>query len=137
MLWDVGVIAKFILNLILVPIPSIGINGAAISSVVCHLIAFMISIVALKKTINLKLGVRRFVIKPILATTVMGICSYFIYSSLLGIITQSLATIIAIISAIVIYILMVVVLHVFSKQEIKMLPAGNTMCKILEKLKIY
>ncbi len=130
-------IVKLILNLILVPIPSIGVNGAAIASVACHLIAFIISIMALKKVIKIKLGIRRFVIKPILATIIMGICSYFIYSSLLGIITQTLATIIAIVSAFIIYALAVVVLHIFSKQEIKMLPAGNKICMILEKLKIY
>ena len=97
----------------------------------------MISIMALKRTIKLKLGVRRFVIKPILATIIMAICSYFIYSLLLGIIAEKLATIIAIVSAIVIYALAVVVLRVFTKQEIKMLPAGNKICMILEKLKIY
>ena len=107
------------------------------ASVACHLVAFMISITALKRTIKLKLGVRRFVIKPILSTAIMGICSYFIYSVLLGIITQTLATIIAIIFAIFIYALAVVVLHVFSNQEIKMLPAGDKICMILEKLKIY
>ncbi len=128
---------KLILNLILVPIPSIGVNGAAIASVACHLVAFGISIMALKKTIRIKLGVRRFVIKPILATVIMAICSYFIYSLLLGIIAEKLATIIAISSAIIIYALAVVVLHVFTKQEIKMLPAGNKICMILEKLKIY
>lgn len=97
----------------------------------------MISIMALKRTIKLKLGVRRFVIKPILATIIMAICSYFIYSLLLGIIAEKLATIIAIVSAVVIYALAVVVLKVFTKQEIKMLPAGNKICMILEKLKIY
>ena len=45
-------IVKLILNLILVPIPSIGVNGAAIASVACHLVAFMISIAALKRTIK-------------------------------------------------------------------------------------
>ncbi len=97
----------------------------------------MISIMALKRTIKLKLGFRRFVIKPILATIIMAICSYFIYSLLLGIIAEKLATIIAIVSAIIIYALAVVALRVFTKQEIKMLPAGNKICMILEKLKIY
>ncbi len=130
-------IVKLILNLILVPIPSIGVNGAAIASVACHVVAFSISIVALKKTIKIKLGLKRFIIKPILATAIMAICSYFIYSVLLGIIAEKLATIIAIISAIIIYVVAIVVLRVFSKQEIKMLPSGNKICMILEKLKIY
>lgn len=130
-------IVKLILNLILVPIPSIGVNGAAIASVACHLVAFGISIMALKKVIKIKLGVKRFVIKPILATIIMAICSYFIYSLLLGIIAEKLATIIAIILAMIIYALAIIALRVFTKQEIKMLPAGDKICIILEKLKIY
>ena len=137
MLWDVGVIMKLILNLILVPIPSIGVNGAAIASVACHLVAFVISIIALKKVIKINLGFKKFVIKPILATIIMGICSYFIYSVLLGIITSKLATIVSIMFAMIIYVLAVITLKIFTKQEIKMLPAGNNICKILEKLKIY
>ena len=93
--------------------------------------AFAISIIALKRTIKIKLGVRRFLVKPILATIIMGVCSYFIYSSILGIIAEKLATIIAIVSAVVIYALAEVVLRVFTKQEIKMLPAGNKICMIL------
>ena len=125
------------MNLVLVPIPAIGVNGAAIASVACHMVAFIISIIALNKTIKLNLEFKRFVIKPIIATLMMGICSYFVYMILLGIIRQKLATIIAIIFAIVIYALAVVALKIFTKEEIKMLPGGNKICKILEKIKIY
>lgn len=135
--WDVGVIIKLILNLILVPIEGIGVNGAAIGSVACHAVAFFISIIALKKNIKLNLGTIKFVIKPILATAIMGICSYFMYSVFLGIIGGKLATIIAIGTAVIIYVLAILVLKVFSKEEIEMLPQGTKIVKILEKLKIY
>ena len=128
---------KLILNLILVPIPSIGVNGAAWASVACHAVAFSIAITALRKNIKLNLTFSQFVIKPIIAVTIMGICSYFIYSVLSGIIIENLATIIAIISAVIIYGLAIIVLKVFSKDELSMLPYGNKICKILEKLKIY
>lgn len=126
-----------ILNLILVPIPSIGVNGAAIASVACHLVAFMISIVALKRTIKLNLSFSKFVVKPVIATGIMAVCSYFIYSILSGIISENLATIVAIISAMILYGLSIIALKVFKKEEIEMLPCGNKLCKILEKLKIY
>lgn len=132
-----GVLAKLILNLILVPIPSIGINGAAIASVVCHLIAFAISIVVLMKNIKLNLTFSKFILKPLLATGIMGICSYFAYSWLAGILSASLATIIAIIIAVIVYIAAVVVLKIFSKDELFMIPYGTKICKVLEKLKIY
>ena len=128
---------KLILNLILVPIPSIGVNGAAIGSVACHLVAFTIAFNALRKNIKLDLTFSKFVVKPVIAVIIMGICSYFIYSTLSGIIIQNLATIIAIISAVIIYGLAIIVLKVFSKDELLMLPYGNKFCKILEKLKIY
>ena len=128
---------KLILNLILVPIPSIGVNGAAWASVACHAVAFSIAITALRKNIKLNLTFSQFVVKPIIAVTIMGICSYFIYSVLSGIIIENLATIIAIISAVIIYGLAIIVLKVFSKDELSMLPYGNKICKILEKLKIY
>ena len=125
------------MNLILVPIPEIGVNGAAWASVACHAVAFSIAITALRKNIKLNLTFSQFVIKPIIAVAIMGICSYFIYTALSGIIIQNLATIIAIIAAVVIYVIAIIALKVFSKEEFLMLPYGNKFCKILEKLKIY
>lgn len=130
-------IIKLILNLVLVPIPEIGVNGAAWGSVACHLVAFSIAMTALRRTIKLDLTFSKFVIKPIIAVTIMGICSYFSYLTLSGIIVKKLATIIAIIIAIVIYTLSIVALKVFSIEEIQMMPAGKKICKVLERLKIY
>ena len=67
----------------------------------------------------------------------MGICSYFSYLILLGIIHQNLATIISIIIAIIIYVLSLLALKVFSKQEIQLMPKGEQIYRILKKLKIY
>ena len=67
----------------------------------------------------------------------MGICSYFSYVTLLGIITQKLATIIAIVIAIMIYALAIIALKVFSEEEIQVMPGGNKIWKVLKKLKVY
>ena len=126
-----------ILNLTLVPIEGIGVNGAAIGSVACHMVAFIISIIALKKYIKLNLGFSKFVLKPIFATLIMGICSYFIYLNIFGIIGAKMATIIAIVIAVALYVLAIVALKVFTKEEIIMMPQGTKIIKILEKFKIY
>ena len=132
-----GVIVKLILNLILVRITQIGVNGAAWASVACHLVAFTIAIISLKRTIKPNLKFSKFVIKPVIATAIMGICSYYIYILLNGIIIERLATIVSIIVAVIIYVLAVIVLKIFSKDEVLMMPYGQKICKILEKLKIY
>ena len=132
-----GVLAKLVLNLILVPNPAFGACGAAWASVVCHIIAFTIASTALRKNIKLNLPISKILIKPLIAVTIMGICSYFTYSVLIGIIAKKLATIIAMVLAVIIYGLAIVVLKVFSKEEILQLPSGNRIYGLLRKLKIY
>ncbi len=119
------------------PIPEIGVNGAAWGSVACHLVAFSIAITSLRKNVKLNLTFSKFVIKPVIATFIMGICSYFTYLTFLGIISQKMATILAIAVGVVIYSLAIIALKVFSKEELMMLPSGNKICKVLEKIKIY
>lgn len=132
-----GVFVKFIFNITLIKIPSIGVYGAAWGSVACHLVAFCIVFTMLRKNIKLNLTFSKFVIKPVIATAIMGICSYFIYLALKGIIIERLATIIALFVAVVIYTLSIVVLKIFTKDEFKMMPAGDKIIKFLEKIKIY
>ena len=128
---------KLIFNLILVPNPAIGVNGAAWASVACHLIAFTIASTFLRKNIKLNLPFSKIVVKPVIATAIMGIFSYFIYSILTGIIAQKLATIIAIVIAVIIYVLAVVTLKIFTEEEILQIPGGSKIYKILKKAKIY
>ena len=132
-----GVIVKLVLNLILVKIPWIGINGAAFSSVMAHLVTCAMSWIMLKKHIKLDLHFSNFILKPVLATVMMGVCAYFTYSNLLVIISEKLAIIIAIVVAVIIYVLAILTLRVFSEEYIKMLPHGEKTYKILVKLGIY
>lgn len=133
----IGVAVKFILNLVLVPIEGIGTAGAAFATVVCHAIAFFIGFKVLRTNMKLDLTFSKFILKPILAILMMGICSYAVYLLLGGIIAGKLATIIAILVAVLVYGLAVIVLKIFTKEEIFMIPYGNKLYKILEKLEIY
>ena len=133
----IGCLVKLILNLILLRIPSINVYGAAIGSVACQGIAFTIVFNVLKKYVKLDLPFRKFVLKPALATGIMGTCSYTIYLLLTRINFGNKATIISILCAVIIYILAVIALKIYSKEDIYMLPKGEKIYKILEKLKIY
>jgi len=132
-----GVIVKLILNLILVPIPSIGTLGAAIGSLACHVVAFSIAFTVLRKNIKLDLTISKMIIKPIIATLIMGICSYCLYMLLQGVMAEKLATIISLCFAIIIYIILVFVFKILNKEDIHMIPHGNKIYKILEKMGIY
>ena len=113
---SVGVAVKCILNIALVPVPGIGVNGAAIGSVICHVISCILSFRVLRRNIKFEFGIKKCIIKPILATIMMGICSWFVYINFSSMIGERLATIIAIAVAVIIYVLCVIILKIFEKE---------------------
>ena len=135
--FSVGVVVKLILNLVLIPNPAIGINGAAIGTIACNVIACIIGFTVLKKNMDIKFKFSKYILKPIFATIIMAICSYAIYLGINSIIPGKIATIIAIGSAVIIYAVALIALKVFTKEEIFMIPHGQKIYKILEKLGIY
>lgn len=139
---SIGVMVKIILNIILVPISNEkfflgGVNGAAFATVVCHIVAFSISFYILKRKTKIKLRIDKNLIKPIIATIIMAIALYFSYEGLKCIIIEKVATILSIIIAVIIYIVAIIILKIFSKEEIFLIPYGKKLVKIMEKIGIY
>ena len=133
----IGCVVKLVLNIVLLKIPFFNVYGAAIGSIACHAVAFAIVFNVLKKYVKLDLSFNKFVVKPAIATTIMAICSYTLYLLMDRIISGRLATIIAMLFAVVIYLVAVVALKIYNKEDIYMLPKGDKIYKFLEKTKIY
>lgn len=134
----IGAVIKLILNLVLIRIPSEkfifgGINGAAFATIVCHVVSSIISFVALKKNINIKFKISKYIFKPVFASITMAFIGWNIYNFAKCIIIQNIAIILAILIAIIVYVILVLALRIFDIEEIYMLPFG---AKILRKLKI-
>ena len=132
-----GAIVKLILNLILIRNPQIGIYGAAISSVAAALTAMIINLIVLRKKIKLDTDKVSLIIKPIITTLVMGAVAFLThyYANML-IEKDRIATIIAIILAVIVYIFAILSLKVFDREDYHMLPLGDKIYKFLQKLKI-
>lgn len=138
----IGVIVKLILNIILIPInPETfalgGTAGAAISTTICHMIAFFIDMYVMNKYIKLNISIKDYIIKPIIATFIMALLSLFTYHSLISMISEKLCTIISIIFATIIYIILVFAFKIFSEDNISMIPYGNKLYKVLTAIGIY
>lgn len=132
----IGGIIKLILNLTLVPINNEififgGTAGAALSTVICHIVSLAIELTVLKKCVGFKLEKRKFIVKPIIAVTIMAVCSKMLYNLLLNFIGANFALIIAMLFAVLIYFIMLIILKTFSKKEICMIPYGS---KFLQKI---
>ncbi len=133
----VGVAIKLIMNITLVPIPEIGVNGAALGNVVCNLIACIIGFSVLRKNLKISFPFMKYIGKPVFATGIMAVCSYAVYIILLNMIPLRIAAILAIGFAVITYVLAIVNLKIFTKEEIHMIPYGQKIYKILVKLGLY
>ncbi|MGN1326530.1 MAG: polysaccharide biosynthesis C-terminal domain-containing protein [Clostridia bacterium] len=129
-----GVIAKLLINLILVRINPEdfvlgGVAGAALGTVVCHIISMTISFVVLRKNIDLDFKISKFIIKPAIATVVMAILSLNIYKWIKCIIMQNIAILVTITFAVLIYVVIIFKIKVFDEEEINMLPFSKYLYK--------
>lgn len=133
----IGLIVKLISNIILIQIPEIGVNGAAIGSILNNIVAFIISYIMLSKTIKLNIKLTKFIIKPTLATIIMCLCSYSLYLILItkGV-QEKMVTIISLVFAVGIYGISIIILKIFNKEEFRMIPYGDKIYNMLEKLGI-
>ncbi|MGG7144005.1 putative polysaccharide biosynthesis protein [Clostridium nigeriense] len=116
----IGCIVKIILTFILVPMPDINIYGAVIASISAYLVATILNLISLKSKLNLKLNVYKSFIKPSIAAIIMIIgvlISYIFVFNNTGSNTSS--CLIAIFLGIIIYVMLILILRIFSIDEIK------------------
>lgn len=125
----IGSVVKLILNGILLPIEALNIKGALIATIISHITTFIIIFYFLKKYIQIKFNVIKFILKPIIATMLMIITSWNIYSQFHIFPSNNLNLILALIIGVIVYGMAIILLKVLSKEEIYMLPYGKKMYK--------
>ncbi|MBR0360589.1 MAG: polysaccharide biosynthesis protein [Clostridia bacterium] len=138
----IGCIFKVVLNVTLIRIPSINIYGAAISSIVCQIVAFLINFFVLIRYIPIKLSLGKYIIKPLVSGIVMGAVAFGMYTLLAkvmgaGYINNLITTVVSIGVSAVVYFGFVFALRIMSKDDILLLPAGGRILRLLIKLKLY
>lgn len=138
-----GCVCKVVLNLTLIRIPSINIYGAAFSSIVCQLVAFLVNFLVLIRFIPLKITLVKYIIKPLAAGIIMGGVAFGLYTlihSLLGgtgYTANLIASLIAIAAAGIIYIALILLFRTMDKNDILLLPSGAKIYNVLRRIGIY
>ena len=137
-----GCIAKIILNILLIRIPSVNIYGAAVSSIACQFISCAICFMVLRKHCRLKIQPVKYIVKPLIAGVTMGAAALGTYKLVTlaagtGFVANLIATVLAIGVAVVVYFALVFALKVMSPDEVKQLPAGDKIYSLLVKTRLY
>ncbi len=119
----IGCIAKVILNIVLIRQPQINIYGAPISSIACQVISFAYGFSVLSKNIPVSLSLKKYIIKPMLCSVVMGISAYFTHKAVMLIIPANIiAVAVSIIVAVIVYFALIMLTKTLDKEDLEMLP---------------
>lgn len=129
----IGALFKLVVTYVLVGIPALNVNGAAIGTVIAYLVAAALNYISLKKYTFVTLDKKQILLKPILAVVVMAIgvkLSHMVFVLLIG---TRLATVAAITIGGIIYAFMLIATKAITREDFNMLPGGKKLAKLLDK----
>ncbi|MBR2132358.1 MAG: oligosaccharide flippase family protein [Oscillospiraceae bacterium] len=132
----IGSTVKVIINYVLVSNPDINIKGAPIGTLICYGLIAVLNLGIVYRLLEDKPSYLRIFFKPVLASAAMGgsaWASYGLISRVLsgGYAASSLATFCAIGIAVVVYFILVVALRIITYEDLKMIPKGEKIARLL------
>lgn len=131
----IGVLVKIVLTYILTGIPSINVKGTAFATVVAYFIASVLNIIAVKKYTGVTFGFGLTYIRPLIASLVMGASAIGSYKLLFKLIQRnSIATLLAVFIAVVVYAIMVFLTGAISVDELDNFPYGDKIKRLVNKV---
>lgn len=133
-----GSLVKIALNFILVGNPNINIKGAPYSSLACYAVIVIYNLIALIRETGIKLDFVSILIKPLISGAMCGGAAYLAYSLMytrLGI-GNTVSTLGSVVIGAVVYFAILLLIKGFAREDIEMLPKGEKIAKVLEKLRL-
>ena len=128
----IGGIIKIIVNYILVGQSNLNIVGAPIGTFICYISITALDLIAMKRHISARPAIFKNVIRPGLASAIMGAATFMVYSVLSNAISSwKLACLLSLAFAVVLYAVLVVFLRCLTYEDCMLLPKGEKIAKIL------
>ncbi len=132
-LYTLCMIIKIATSWMFVSIPEINIQGATTGSLVSYAVILVIGMYLLVKHSKVKPNFFSTTVKPLIGAVFSSAAAFFVNMLLSQLISQRLSTVLAIISAVIVYIAALLLMRAFTANEIKFLPKGEKIAKTLEK----
>lgn len=129
----IGGVVKLIVNYVLVGNPDIRINGAPVGTLCCFVVIALLEIVIIHFRVPHAPRFARAFGKPLICSLVMAAAAWGSHGLLVNYLGMSsrLATVGAILIAVVVYAVLVLALRVISKDDLALMPKGDKIAKIL------
>ena len=111
----------------------INIKGAPVGTLCCFAAVAVLDLVIIKRVIPLPPSYIKVFVKPLISAALMGAAAWASYGLLTNFLSlgNRLATIGAILVAVVVYVVLVLALRVISKDDLALMPKGEKIARIL------
>ncbi|NLU23386.1 MAG: polysaccharide biosynthesis protein [Clostridiales bacterium] len=126
-----GGVMKVVVNYLMVGNPQIGIKGAPVGTLYCYVLITILNLIAIRRYVPRRPDYYRIFGKPLLATAVMSLCAWGGHSLLSQVIPERAATALAVLLAAGIYLALILLLRVISREDLEMLPKGDKIARFL------
>ena len=130
----IGAVVKIVLSIVLIRIPSLNINGAAIGTAACYAVAAVLNTLAVIRVTKPTIKKTSGLLMPVLSTAAMGIVLYFMYISLLPSLGNTKATLLCIAGAVLVYVVMLFVTGSIKKEDMPYFPGGSKITGLMNRL---
>ncbi len=133
-LCSIAMVIKIATNYLFVSMVELNVTGAAVGSLVAFTFVFIAGMYLLIYHSKVKPDFINTMLKPLIAAIFCAASVYGMYQLCTMFFGNTISVIISIIVAVIVYIVALMLLRTFSKEEIYILPKGKNIVTILEKL---
>lgn len=127
----IGGILKVVTLMLLMRVPEINIQGAAVSTVVCYAVAGVLDTIYMIRKTGLRVSIWDVFLKPIFSAGVMAAVVYFCYSALSQTGHTSAATLLSVLAGVAVYGVLAVLLKILSPEDLESIPGGRRLARLM------
>lgn len=127
-----GGLVKITVNWFIVAIPEINIYGAAIGTVCCYITMCVMNLIFINRSFENGLSIKNIFLRPAVPSVVMGAAAIAVYLLLAKAVSSTAVSMCAaILVAAAIYAVAVIKLRVITAEDMKLIPKGEKLAKLL------
>lgn len=138
----VGGVVKIAANWFLVGHPDINIHGAPVGTMLCFIVIVAVNFIVIFRMLPQRMKLMNTFGKPLIASLIMGAAAWAFYGLLyrgagilIGVeragMVNAVAAVGAIVIGVVLYLILVLRLHIISREDLSLMPKGEKLAKIL------
>lgn len=127
-----GAAAKLIIGILTVSVPEINIMGAAVGTLACYAVIFVLHITVLLRSKGISVNIKAVFLKPLVSALICGIAA----CAVLKIEETFFVTFSAILAAVVVYVICLILLKTLEEDDLSYLPKAEKLTEFCKKYRI-